>query len=157
MNTFDKQDFQSLLTGYWLTDLANTSSYLFHHSPNLNWVGFYLYQMDRLKLGPFIGKPACTEIKVGRGVCGIAFLNESIMNIPNVDEFADHIRCDTETKSELVIPIVKNGVRFGVFDIDSNVTNRFSSAEVSMAEEIIQLLCTQNFSKQLWAYGFGKK
>ncbi len=70
------KQYQALLVGRWLTDLANTTAFIFSELPNLNWAGFYLLEGDNLTLGPFQGKPACTDIRLGRGVCGKAALEK---------------------------------------------------------------------------------
>ncbi len=85
------EQYKSLLTGKWITDLANTSAFIMSEYPRINWVGFYLLEGDKLFLGPFQGKPACTEIKIGRGVCGTAVKLRKVMVVDDVHEFSDHI------------------------------------------------------------------
>jgi len=118
-------DLEAYLTGRWLTDLANFSSFVFHALPDLNWSGFYLFNGEKLVLGPFAGKPACTEIKVDRGVCGTAFSRRKAILVPDVDAFPGHIVCDSASKSELVIPLIDGDSCFGVFDLDSPKLSRF--------------------------------
>lgn len=109
-----------------LTLMANTSAFIMTNYAHLNWVGFYLYDgHETLLLGPLQGKVACEEIKVGSGVCGMAFFDNKIINVPNVNKFNGHIVCDSNSKSELVFPLIKDGVKIGVLDIDSYLFNRF--------------------------------
>ena len=110
----------------WYTKLANASSLLNQHINNINWVGFYILEGDYLYLGPFIGKPACTKIKVGKGVCGTCIKNDSTIIVPNVHEFEGHIACDSASNSEIVVPLHKDGKVVGVLDIDSPSLNRFN-------------------------------
>jgi L-methionine (R)-S-oxide reductase len=136
---FNPEDIQHYLSGLWLTDLSQISSYVFNHMSGVNWAGFYLDDGISLKLGPFCGKPACLEIKYNNGVCGKAFNTQQTLNVPDVDLFPNHIRCDTETRSELVIPFYVNKKIVGVFDIDSSEVNRFSASEVKSLENILSI------------------
>lgn len=120
--------------------LSNASSFLNEILENINWVGFYLLIGDKLHLGPFQGKPACTEIDLNNGVCGHAFTTKEIINVPNVNDFKGHIVCDEDSKSELVIPLIKNGISFGVLDIDSPIFNRFDDKTVKLVKEIANLI-----------------
>lgn len=120
--------------------LANASAFIMHTIENLNWVGFYIYEDNALIVGPFQGKPACVEIEVGKGVCGNAFKDNSVFNVPNVHLFEDHIACDGASNSELVIPLVKNGNKIGVFDIDSPIYNRFDKDLQSFLEMFAKIL-----------------
>jgi GAF domain-containing protein len=122
-------DLEAYLTGRWLTDLANFSSFVFHALPNLNWAGFYLYDGATLRLGPFMGRPACTEIRPGRGVCGTAFTKKEPLLVPDVSEFPGHIACDSASRSELVLPLLANGSAFGVLDLDSPSLARFHDSD----------------------------
>jgi len=120
--------------------LANASAFIMHTIENLNWVGFYIYEDNALIVGPFQGKPACVEIEVGKGVCGNAFKDNSVFNVPNVHLFEDHIACDGASNSELVIPLVKNGNKIGVFDIDSPIYNRFDKDLQNFLEMFAKIL-----------------
>ena len=126
--------------------LANASAFLNETIPHLNWVGFYLYDNGTLELGPFQGKTACVSIEVGRGVCGKAFLTGKILNVTDVDLFDGHILCDHVSKSELVVPLIKDDVKIGVLDIDSPLYNRFDEALVSFMKAYVELLLS--FYKQ---------
>lgn len=120
---------EAYLTGRWLTDMANFSAFVFHSMPDLNWAGFYLDSGDRLILGPFVGKPACTEIAYAKGVCGAAFTSRRALRVEDVHEFPGHIACDSASRSEMVIPLELNGACFGVFDLDSPEVGRFSASD----------------------------
>ncbi len=130
--------YRSLLTGRWLTDLANTGAFIMSEYPRINWVGFYLLEGDKLYLGPFQGKPACTEIAIGQGVCGAAVLKKQIMVVDDVHEFPDHIACDSASRSEMVIPIFKNDKIIGVFDIDSPELARFDQASQEFFKDVVE-------------------
>ena len=122
-------ELEAYLTGYWLTDLANFAAFTFHNVPGLNWAGFYLFDGEKLRLGPFVGRPACTEIRPGRGVCGTAFQKREALLVPDVDAFPGHIVCDNASRSELVVPMIMDGECIGVLDLDAPVLSRFSEAD----------------------------
>ena len=117
---------EAYLTGYWLTDLANFAAFTYHALPGLNWCGFYLFDGEKLRLGPFVGRPACTEIRPGRGVCGTAFLKREALLVPDVDAFPGHIVCDNASRSELVLPMSIQSDCVGVLDLDSPALSRFT-------------------------------
>jgi L-methionine (R)-S-oxide reductase len=109
------------------------------------WVGFYLVESEQLVLGPFQGPIACTRIAKGKGVCGKAWeLNETLL-VPNVDEFPGHIACSSDSKSEIVIPIVKNDVVVAVLDVDSNQLNDFDNIDATHLTELCSWLGTVCF------------
>ena len=110
-------------------NLANASAILFNYMDDVNWVGFYLMEGGRLVLGPFQGKPAVVEIEIGSGVCGTAVAENKLQRVADVHEFAGHIACDLASNSEIVIPVYKSGDIYGVLDIDSPITNRFSESD----------------------------
>ncbi|MFA5719515.1 MAG: GAF domain-containing protein [Acholeplasmataceae bacterium] len=120
--------------------LSNASAFLNDTIPYINWVGFYLYENESLELGPFQGKTACVSIEVGKGVCGTAFLEEKILNIKDVHTFDGHIACDSASNSELVIPLIKEGIKIGVLDIDSPLYNRFDDDLVEYVKSISKLI-----------------
>jgi L-methionine (R)-S-oxide reductase len=101
------------------------------------WVGFYLVKEDELVLGPFQGPIACTRIKKGRGVCGTAWEKATTLIVPNVENFAGHIACSSLSKSEIVIPIIRNEMVVGVLDVDSELLNHFDEVDAQYLEEII--------------------
>jgi GAF domain-containing protein len=130
----------SLLTGFWLTDLANFSAFFFYELPNINWIGFYLTDGKQLRLGPFSGKPACVEIAFSRGVCGTAFSGDKTLIVPDVHAFPGHITCDPASRSELVIPFRVGGRPVGVLDVDSPILNRFTEEEARLLSDALAIL-----------------
>lgn len=124
-----------------VTTLANASAFLNGMLHGVNWVGFYLLRGDSLYLGPFQGKPACTRIAVGKGVCGTAIAQNHTQRVQDVHLFPGHIACDSESNSELVAVLHDaKGNPIGVLDIDSPLTDRFSKEdqrEMERAAEII--------------------
>jgi L-methionine (R)-S-oxide reductase len=132
----------SLLTGErnLVANAANFASLVFHSLPDLNWAGFYFVKDGELVLGPFQGKPACMRIAFGRGVCGAAAAKCATTIVPNVHEFPGHITCDTESKSEIVIPLMKNEHFIGVLDLDSPLLSRFDEADAAGLETLVKIL-----------------
>ena len=115
---------------YRIANLANASALLYEALDNINWAGFYLLEReDLLVLGPFQGKTACIEIPVGKGVCGTAVAENRILRVDNVHEFPGHIACDSASRSEIVLPVRKDGKIIGVLDIDSPLFDRFSKED----------------------------
>ncbi|KDA45375.1 GAF domain-containing protein [Ligilactobacillus animalis] len=124
-------------------NLANASALLNDTLENINWVGFYLYDetTDQLDLGPFQGKVACMHIKNGAGVCSTAFQAGKVLRVANVHEFAGHIACDSASNSEIVLPLIKDGKKIGVLDIDSPELDRFSAEDEALLSEFVETLC----------------
>ena len=112
-----------------LANAANMSALLYEALPNLNWVGFYFLQAGELVLGPFQGKVACVRIALGRGVCGTAAERRETIIVPDVNAFPGHIACDVASRSEIVIPLIKDGRLLGVLDIDSPQIARFDEED----------------------------
>lgn len=109
-----------------IANAANTAALLFNSLGDVNWAGFYfLRSPGELVLGPFQGKPACVRIAVGRGVCGTAVERRQSIRVEDVHAFADHIACDAASRSELVVPLIRDGRLLGVIDLDSPVPARF--------------------------------
>lgn len=129
---------KALLTGRWLTDLANTTAFIFTEIKDLNWVGFYLLQNSVLHLGPFQGKPACTEIPMGKGVCGTSALQQKSLLVPDVHVFSGHITCDPISRSELVVPLISAGELLGVLDLDSPLLGRFVEDDRLFFESLVK-------------------
>ena len=123
-----------------VANLANTAAFISAFFDNINWSGFYLLKENQLVLGPFCGMPATTRIDIGKGVCGTAFEKGETLVVDNVCEFSGHIACDIRSKSEVVIPLVKNGKKYGVLDIDSSVYSRFSKEDVEILIKILEIL-----------------
>ena len=108
-----------------IANLANISSLIFHSTTNLNWVGFYLVEGNDLVVGPFQGRPACVRIKRGHGVCGEALDKNTIMIVNDVLNHSNHIACDSNSRSEIVVPIYRGNEIVMVMDIDSELLNNF--------------------------------
>lgn len=125
---------------YLVANLSNASALLNQAMDRINWVGFYLMQDGKLVLGPFQGKTACIEIKVGRGVCGTAVAKNEIMRIEDVHEFPGHIACDAASKSEIVLPIHIGEEIVGVLDIDSPYVGRFDEVDQEGLKKVVFIL-----------------
>jgi len=124
-----------------VTNLANLSAYIFSSLEDINWVGFYLLEENELYLGPFQGKPACSSIQMGKGVCGTSASKRESIIVKNVHEFTGHIACDSDSESEIVIPVItKSGQLFGVLDIDSPIQDRFDEEIKIALENIVSFL-----------------
>ncbi len=125
----------------WLANLCNAAALLGHQLTEINWVGFYLYKQNELVLGPFQGKPACTHISMGSGVCGTAAQRRETVLVPDVEAFPGHIACDTASRSEIVVPIInREGKLLGVLDVDSPVLNRFDEQDAAGLQQVAQRL-----------------
>jgi L-methionine (R)-S-oxide reductase len=141
------QQLEGLLSGERdaIANAANTAALLFTTLPDLNWAGFYfLKSPDELVLGPFQGKPACVRIAVGRGVCGAAVAQRRTMLVEDVHAFADHIACDAASRSELVVPLVREGRVFGVIDLDSPLLARFDRDDQRGIEAVAEIYVKAN-------------
>lgn len=124
----------------WICNLAQTSALLMQAMPDLNWAGFYLLKQDALVLGPFQGKVACVRIALGRGVCGTAAAKHETVVVPNVHEFPGHIACDSASNSEIVVPLLRDGVLLGVLDLDSPKLDRFDAEDARGLERAVEIL-----------------
>ncbi|MGA2760931.1 MAG: GAF domain-containing protein [Candidatus Cybelea sp.] len=114
----------------FVANAGNFAALIHDELPDVNWAGFYLATPSgELVLGPFSGRPACTRIPPGRGVCGTAATKQETVVVDDVDAFADHIACDGASRSEIVVPILRDGDLFAVFDIDSPIKARFTGAD----------------------------
>ena len=125
---------------YLVANLANASALLWEAMEDINWAGFYMMTDGALVLGPFQGKTACIRIPVGKGVCGTAVAQEKAQLVPDVHAFPGHIACDCASRSEIVVPIWKNGQIIGVLDIDSPYENRFTEADRAGLEAFVKVL-----------------
>lgn len=125
---------------WYITLLSNASALLFEELKDLNWAGFYLMRDNELQLGPFQGKVACTHIAVGRGVCGTAVAQDQTQLVEDVHAFPGHIACDSQSASEIVIPIHQDGKIWGVLDIDSPVKARFTKEDQEGLEGFVRIL-----------------
>lgn len=120
-----------------IANAANLSALIYQLVPNLNWAGFYFLQSPQeLVLGPFQGKVACVRIAVGKGVCGAAVASRSSMLVADVHAFPGHIACDAASRSELVVPLLRDCEVFGVIDLDSPIANRFDEKDQAGIERL---------------------
>ncbi|WP_193163979.1 GAF domain-containing protein [Microbulbifer hainanensis] len=124
----------------WLANTANASALLFMELEDINWAGFYFLHGDELSLGPFQGKPACTRIPVGAGVCGTAVASGEAQLVEDVHQFPGHIACDAVSASEVVIPLYAGDRCLGVLDIDSPTVARFSADDLAGLQQFAQVL-----------------
>ncbi|AMM94215.1 GAF domain-containing protein [Peribacillus simplex] len=127
----------------WIANLSNAAALLNQFLDEINWVGFYLFEEGQLILGPFQGLPACVRIPMGKGVCGTSAATEKTLRIEDVHQFPGHIACDAASRSEIVIPLMKDGKLFGVLDIDSPVTDRFDEIDQQGLEKFAEILSKQ--------------
>ena len=125
------QQLDALLAGERdaIANAANTAALIFNTLPDLNWAGFYFLRGGTLVLGPFQGKPACVRIAVGRGVCGTAAQRRQTLRVEDVNAFSDHIACDSASRSELVVPLIRDRSVIGVLDLDSPTPARFGEID----------------------------
>ncbi len=124
----------------FIANAANFAAFVYHELPEVNWSGFYLARAsEELVLGPFCGHPASTRLPAGRGVCGAAASRRATLVVDDVSAFADHIVCDTASRSEIVVPIFVRGEFVGVFDCDSPRCARFTDADRSGIERLVRV------------------
>ena len=123
-----------------VANLANASALINEYLSDINWVGFYLLEDNKLVLGPFQGKVACIEIAIGKGVCGTAASEDRTLLVANVHEFKGHIACDSASNSEIVIPLHKDNKVYGVLDIDSPMLNRFTAEDKEGLELLARVI-----------------
>ena len=122
-----------------IANLANTAAAL-HQAFGFFWVGFYLIKNEELVLAPFQGPVACTRIKRGRGVCGSTWESAHTIIVPDVEQFPGHIACNSESKSEIVVPLISDNVVIGVLDIDSDKLNDFDETDKIYLENICRII-----------------
>ena len=123
-----------------VANMANVAALLWEFLPDCNWTGFYRMIDGELVLGPFVGRPACIRIPVGRGVCGAAAESGKTQLVPDVHAFPGHIACDGNTQSELVVPVLRNGRVVAVIDLDSPSPARFDVADRAGIEALAAML-----------------
>ncbi len=123
-----------------LANLSNAGAHLAGALERINWCGFYLLRGGELVLGPFQGKPACVRIAMGKGVCGAAAARRETLVVADVRTFPGHIACDAASRSEIVVPIVTDGVLRGVLDVDSPETHRFDDEDRAGLEAFVEVL-----------------
>ena len=126
-----------------IANAANLSSLLFYALDKVNWVGFYFLKGRELIVGPFQGRPACVSIPLGKGVCGTAAETRKVLRVADVHAFEGHIACDVASRSEIVLPLVRDGELIGVLDLDSPVNNRFDEEDERLLQQIADIfLCS---------------
>jgi len=123
-----------------ISNLSNLTATLKETFDKISWVGFYIFDDKKLYLGPFQGKVACSVIELGKGVCGTAAQNRKSIIVPDVEKFPGHIACDSGSRSEIVVPIIKNEKLFGVLDLDSYEYNSFDETDQKYLEDISRFL-----------------
>ena len=136
------KELRALISGvpHKTANLANAASLLYNSLDDLNWAGFYLMEKGILVLGPFMGKPACIEIPVGKGVCGTAVKENRTQLVYDVHQFPGHIACDSASNSEIVVPLRKDGEILGVLDIDSPSVGRCTGDDKAGLEEFAKII-----------------
>lgn len=123
-----------------VANMANVAALLWEFLPDVNWTGFYRMVDGELVLGPFMGRPACIRIKLGEGVCGAAAHSAETQLVEDVHAFPGHIACDAGTRSELVVPVLRDGTVVAVIDLDSPETARFDEADARGIEALAAML-----------------
>ncbi len=119
-----------------IANLANSAALIWEALPDINWAGFYLLRGDELVLGPFQGRPACVRIPLGKGVCGTAAAKRETIVVEDVNRFAGHIACDSASRSEIVVPLVRGRELLGVLDVDAPKERRFDDEDRRGLERI---------------------
>lgn len=123
-----------------IANAANAAAAIYHSLPALNWAGFYFLRDGELVLGPFQGRPACVRIALGKGVCGTAAAERRSVLVPDVEAFPGHITCDTASRSELVVPLLRGDRLLGVLDLDSPVLARFDESDRIGCEALVRVI-----------------
>jgi L-methionine (R)-S-oxide reductase len=126
-----------------IANMANIAALLWQYLPDLNWAGFYRMVDGELVLGPFQGKAACIRIPLGKGVCGAAAASGEAQRVDDVHAFPGHIACDADSRSELVVPVVRNGAVIAVIDLDSPNPARFDADDQAGIEALAALLSSR--------------
>jgi len=121
-----------------IANAANLSALVYHALPQLNWVGFYFYDGRELVVGPFQGLPACVRIPLDKGVCGAAASTRQTQRVADVHAFPGHIACDAASRSEVVVPLLRDGGLLGVLDLDSPIPDRFDADDQRGLEALAQ-------------------
>ena len=123
-----------------IANMANASALIFETLPDVNWVGFYRNVNEELVLGPFQGRPACIRMTFDQGVCGAAAKTREVQRVQDVNAFPGHIACDSASKSEIVVPLIRDGKLLGVLDIDSPKTARFTEEDEAGVARLGEIL-----------------
>ncbi len=143
---FILQQIAALIEGEddFIANLANITAAL-KHQFNWWWVGFYLVKNEELVLAPFQGPVACTRIKKGRGVCGTSWADVTTIIVPDVEKFPGHIACSSYSKSEIVVPILKDEIVVGVLDVDSEQFDYFDETDKYHLQKLVSMIPLQKF------------
>lgn len=148
-NLTQKQKYESLLSMMdsllkdetdVITNLSNASALIKALVSDVNWAGFYVIKNNELVLGPFQGLPACNRIQIGKGVCGTSALKGETMLVKDVHSFPGHIACDSQSNSEIVIPLKQNNKVYGVLDLDSPTVGRFNEEDKTYLEKVAEII-----------------
>lgn len=148
-NLTQKQKYESLLSMMdsllkdetdGITNLSNASALIKALVSDVNWAGFYIIKNNELVLGPFQGLPACNRIQIGKGVCGTSALKGETMLVKDVHSFPGHIACDSQSNSEIVIPLKQNNKVYGVLDLDSPTVGRFNEDDKIYLEKAVEII-----------------
>jgi len=126
-----------------VANMANVAALIGEFVPDLNWAGFYRAIGEELVLGPFVGRPACIRIPFGRGVCGTAAADGATQIVADVHAFPGHIACDAASRSELVVPVLREGAVVAVIDLDSPIPGRFDAEDAAGIEALAALLAAR--------------
>ena len=146
-----QKELEALLESYEGTlesrysSLANAVAFLKNLLNEISWIGFYLKKDSFLVLGPFQGNIACEKIPFTKGVCGDSYSQKKTINVDNVNLYENHISCESDTCSELVIPLITKSRVVGVLDIDSKSFSRFKDDEIKMLEELVNIIAKKLF------------
>jgi len=128
---------------HYLSSLSNFTAAVKQTFDKISWIGFYLYDGEKLYLGPFQGKVACTVIEIGKGVCGTAAKQRTTVIVPDVNLFEGHIACDADSRSEIVVPLLKGDELLGVLDLDSGELNAFDETDKKYLEQFCSLIVSE--------------
>lgn len=148
-NLTQKQKYESLLSMIdsllkdetdVITNLSNASALIKALVSDVNWAGFYIIKNNELVLGPFQGLPACNRIQIGKGVCGTSASKGETMLVKDVHSFPGHIACDSQSNSEVVIPLKQNNKVYGVLDLDSPTVGRFNEEDKTYLEKVVEII-----------------
>ncbi|WP_186429357.1 GAF domain-containing protein [Clostridium sp. BSD9I1] len=148
-NLTQKQKYESLLSMMdsllkdetdVITNLSNASALIKALVSDVNWAGFYIIKNNELVLGPFQGLPACNRIQIGKGVCGTSAFKGETMLVKDVHSFPGHIACDSQSNSEVVIPLKQNNKVYGVLDLDSPTVGRFNEEDKTYLEKVVEII-----------------
>jgi len=147
-------EIESLLSNErnFISNASNFAAHLFSKLENVSWLGFYFNSNGDLLLGPFAGKPACSRLPHGKGVCGSSFITKKTIIVGDVHQFPGHIACDDANNSEIVVPLIKDDIAFGVLDLDSLSFDRFNDDDKESLEALVKILIQSSDTEALIKY-----